>query len=146
MSRVHDTASGRFPSSRAATSAIEFAILCPVFLLMLMGMLAYGVYFGASHSLQQIAADAARAAVAGLDEGERRKIVQDYLATNAASYPLIDPAKLTASADDDPAGDGEFTVAIRYDARDLPIWNLAGGLPLPKTTIVKRSVIRVGGL
>lgn len=49
------------------TAVIEFAILTPVYLLLLTGMLAYGIYFGAAHALQQLAADAARTAIAGLD-------------------------------------------------------------------------------
>ena len=35
-------------------------MLAPLFILLLLGMVAYGIYFGASHSVQQIAADAAR--------------------------------------------------------------------------------------
>lgn len=133
-------------TDRSATSAVEFAILAPVFLLLLLGMLAYGVYFGASHSVQQIAADSARAAVAGLTAGERETIVSNYIDTNAAGYVLVDPGKLTVSASDSPADDGEFTVSVSYDAADLPIWNLFDRLPLPRMTIVRRSVIRIGGL
>ena len=58
--------SRRFRGDRSATSAIEFAILSPLFIFFVMGMVAYGIYFGAAHSVQQIAADAARTAIAGL--------------------------------------------------------------------------------
>jgi len=40
-------------------AALEFAILAPAFLLLGAGMLAYAIYFGAAHSVQQLAADAA---------------------------------------------------------------------------------------
>lgn len=135
-----------FRSDRRATSAVEFAVISPFFLLIIFGMVAYGLYFGASHSVQQIAADAARAAVAGLNEDERETIVARYIDEHAEGYPLIDPAKLTITAKDDPANDGAFTVALAYDARGLPIWNLFPGLPLPGKTIFKQSVIRMGGL
>lgn len=131
---------------RRATSAIEFAIVSPIFLLLLFGMVAFGIHFGASHSVQQIAADAARASVAGLDETEREAIVTRYVDEHAGGYPLIDPTKLTISAADDGAADGAFTVSLSYDARGLPIWNLLAGLPLPGKTIVKQSVIRMGGI
>jgi len=49
----------RFRADAAGTSAVEFAMLAPIFVLLLPGMVAYGIYFGASHSVQQIAADAA---------------------------------------------------------------------------------------
>ncbi len=44
-------------------AAVEFAIVSPVFLLIVVGILAYGLYFGAANSVQQLAADAARAAM-----------------------------------------------------------------------------------
>ena len=111
-----------------------------------MGMIAYGIYFGASHSLQQIAADAARTAVAGIDEAERQQLANRFVTLNAPGYPFIDPAKLTIQTNDSTADGSQFVVELRYDARDLPIWGLLPGLPLPATTIVKRSTVRVGGI
>ena len=48
---------------QAGTAVIEFAIVAPIFVLLVMGMVAYGIYFGASHSIAQISADAARVAL-----------------------------------------------------------------------------------
>ena len=50
-----------------------------------LGMLAYGIYFGAAHSLQQLTADAARTAVAGLSDSERQQLVSNFINANAAS-------------------------------------------------------------
>ncbi len=131
---------------RSGTSAIEFALLAPIFILFLLGMIAYGIYFGASHSIQQIAADAARTAIAGLNETERRTLVSDYIRVNAGGYPFVDPQKLVMDARDSTADGSQFVVSLSYDASALPIWNLLGELPLPGRTISRRSVIRVGGL
>jgi Flp pilus assembly protein TadG len=49
-------------------------MLAPLFILLLLGMVAYGIYFGASHSVQQIAADGARTAIAGLNQTERQAL------------------------------------------------------------------------
>ncbi|WP_348639779.1 TadE/TadG family type IV pilus assembly protein [Mesorhizobium sp. 8] len=136
----------RFRNDRTATSAIEFAILSPIFILILLGMVAYGIYFGASHSVQQIAADAARTALSGLDQSERQSLVTAFVQRNAAGYPFIDPGNLSVTAQDSAADADQFVVAVQYDARNLPIWNLLSGLPLPGTTIAKRSTIRIGGL
>lgn len=136
----------RFRNCRAATSAIEFAILSPLFLLLLMGMIAYGIYFGASHSIQQIAADAARTAIAGLDAAERRLLAESYIEANADGYPFIELTKLTVSTHDSASDGSQFVVLLRYDARDLPIWTLFRDLPLPGKTIERRSTIRVGGI
>lgn len=135
-----------FRTDVSATSAIEFAILAPIFLLFLMGLIAYGVYFGASHSVQQIAADAARTAIAGQSAAERQMIVSNFVNANAAGYPFINLARLTVSAHDSASDSNQFDVAVSYDARNLPIWNLLPDLAMPGTVIVFRSTIRVGGI
>lgn len=129
-----------------ATSAIEFALLTPVFLLLLTGMLAYGIYFGAANSLQQLTADAARTAIAGLNEAERNRLVEAYLDNNADEYLLIDSTHLTYSIDDDTGDPNQYLVTLRYDASELPIWNLYVPLPLPSSQIAYSSTIRKGGI
>jgi Flp pilus assembly protein TadG len=136
----------RFKADVAGTSAVEFAMLAPLFIVLLLGMVAYGIYFGASHSVQQIAADAARTAIAGLNQSERQTLVSDFIAHDVAGYPFVDPNKLTVSAQDSAADGSQFIVSVSYDARNLPIWNLFPKLPLPGTTIQRQSTIRVGGI
>ena len=130
----------------SGTSAVEFAILTPVFLLLLTGMLAYGIYFTAAHSLQQLAADAARTAIAGLNQPERNMLVTDFLDANAESYALIDSDRLTVSIGDKPGDPDHYRVTLTYDASDLPIWNLYLPLPLPSQEIAYTSTIRRGGI
>jgi Flp pilus assembly protein TadG len=131
--------------SRGA-AAIEFAILTPVYLLLMTGMLAYGIYFGAAHSVQQLAADAARTAIAGLHTNERNSLVQDYLDNNASAYMLIDPSRLSFSIGDSPSDPNQYRVELTYDASQLPIWNLYPPLPLPSKTITYGATIRRGGI
>lgn len=121
-------------------------MLAPLFILLLLGMVAYGIYFGASHSVQQIAADAARTAIPGLDQQERQSLVDGFVHRNARGYPFIDPQGLTVSAQDSSADASQFVVSVRYNARNLPIWNLLADLPLPATVIARQSTIRIGGL
>ncbi|MCB1470399.1 MAG: pilus assembly protein [Rhizobiaceae bacterium] len=130
----------------AGTAAIEFAIIAPIFLFMVIGMIAYGIYFGASHSIAQISADAARVALAGLDENERQQLVNDFIQRNANDYVFVDAANLLVNAHDNVQDGTQFVVAVSYQAADLPIWNLLSGLPLPQTTILRQSTIRVGGI
>lgn len=135
-----------FLSNQTGTSAIEFAIVVPVFILLVFGMIAYGIYFGALHSVQQMAADAARTAIAGLDEAERKTLAQRYIDLNADGYVFIDRKKLVVDVKDSDKDGQQFVVALRYDARQLPIWNLLPILPLPAQTISRSSTIRVGGI
>ena len=135
-----------FKADTGAATAVEFAMLAPLFILLMLGMVAYGIYFGASHSVQQIAADAARTAIAGESASERRTLVQAFVAANAGAYPFVDPRRLTIDARDSAADPNQFDVSVRYDARNLPIWNLLAGLPMPDVTISRSSTIRMGGL
>ncbi|WP_436122174.1 TadE/TadG family type IV pilus assembly protein [Aminobacter sp. LjRoot7] len=142
--RPPDTSS--FLQSKSGTSAIEFAIVAPVFILLVFGMIAYGIYFGALHSVQQMAADAARTAIGGLNEAERKTLAQRYLDLNADGYVLIDKSKLTIDVKDNVNDSEQFVVSLSYDARQLPIWNLLPMLPMPEQTIKRSSTIRVGGI
>ena len=135
----------RFFKDGSGAAAIEFAIVAPVFLLLIMGMLAYGIYFGAIHSLQQLAADAARASISGLNEAERENLARQFLDENANAYAFIDREKLTLDVYDNASGT-QFVVSLRYDASHLPIWGLLEGLPLPGKILSRRSTIRVGGI
>ncbi|SDG24908.1 TadE/TadG family type IV pilus assembly protein [Pelagibacterium luteolum] len=136
----------RFGTDRAGSSAVEFALLAPVFLLLVLGALAYGIYFGAAHSVQQLAADAARAAVAGLSSTERTTLAEGFITANGASYVLIDPARLAIEATPSPYDPDQFLVRLSYDAGNLPIWNLYPPIPLPDQIIVFASTIRNGGV
>ncbi|MBX3568949.1 MAG: pilus assembly protein [Rhizobiaceae bacterium] len=133
------------PSTGGAT-AVEFALIAPIFLALVMGMAGYGVYFGASHSVQQIAADAARTAISGLTETERKSIVAAYVSANAGGYPFIDPMKVKVETRDNAADANQFVVTVTYDASDLPIYHLLDRLAAPGSTIRRQSTIRVGGL
>lgn len=108
----------------SGTSAVEFALLSPLFILLLLGMVVDGIYFGAANSIQQIAADAARTAIAGMNQTGRQTLVDSFVTNNAGGYPFVDASKLTYQANDSTADGSQFVVSIQYDARNLPIWNL----------------------
>jgi Flp pilus assembly protein TadG len=134
----------RFASNNRGTAAVEFALLSPLYIMLLMGLVAYGIYFGASHSVQQIAADAARLAVGGLDQGERENLVNDFITSHSQGYAFVDPSKLQVELDN--AASDYLVVKVTYDARNLPIWHLVADLPLPATSITHQSVVRIGGV
>ncbi len=135
----------RLSKDRAGTSALEFAIIAPLFFLALFTLIAYGVYLSVTHSVQQIAADAARTAVAGLNPGERVTLVNRYLDASRFDYSFINRAKMQVVVTDDPGNPDQFTVAISYDSSELPIWKLFT-FALPKEKIERYATVRVGGL
>ncbi|CAK7259071.1 MULTISPECIES: TadE/TadG family type IV pilus assembly protein [unclassified Shinella] len=135
----------RLSKDRAGTSALEFAIIAPLFFLILFTLIAYGIYLSVTHAVQQVAADAARTAVAGLNPTERVTLVNRYLDASHFDYAFLNRAKMQVVVTDDPANPEQFTVTITYDSGDLPIWNLFT-FALPSQRIERYSTVRVGGL
>jgi Flp pilus assembly protein TadG len=135
----------RIARDKSGASAIEMALVFPLFLIVLLGIVAYGIYFGAAHSVQQLAADAARASVAGLNSQERVTLTETYIANNASKYALLDPDNISITAAPSSSNANDFVVTVSYDASQLPIWNLASFVPLPAQRIERVSVIRRGG-
>ncbi|NIJ36904.1 Flp pilus assembly protein TadG [Sphingopyxis panaciterrae] len=76
--------------SERGAAMIEMAIVLPLFIALLMGILVYGQYFLLAHSVQQAANDGARAAIVGLDATDRRAI-----ATRAIDRSLRGAGRLT---------------------------------------------------
>ena len=136
----------RLTTDTSGAAAVEFALLLPLYLFLLLGMTAYGIYFGAAHSVQQLSADAARTAVAGLDTQERREMARRFIERNADGYLFIDKSKLTVEVGDSVNDDTQFDVTLRYDAAELPIWGLWERLPMPSRIILRHSTIRMGGI
>lgn len=131
--------------NRSGSSAVEFAIIAPVFILVLLTMIAYGIYLTAAYAVQQVAADAARTAVAGLNTSERETLARNFVTKSALDYAFLDKKRMNVSVGSDPGNANQFTVTVEYDARDLPIWNLYT-YALPEKTIKRFSTIRIGGV
>jgi Flp pilus assembly protein TadG len=140
-----DRRSSRFWFSVSGTAAIEFAIVAPLLFAVVLGILSYGLYIGAVHSTAQLAADAARASVAGLNDSEREMIARRQVTVNAASYVVLDPAKLSVSAGTNALDATEFQVTVRYDARSLPIFGFGTLLPVPSQFITRSATVKQGG-
>jgi Flp pilus assembly protein TadG len=132
----------RRAADRAGNAAIEFAIVAPILMVFLMGIVCYGGYFWMAHSLQQLSNDAARAAVAGLTSSERLSLAQSTFNTEIADYSTLNPSLATVNYQ---GTDQEFTISVSYNAATTPFWVAAKLLPMPSTTIVRSAAIRLGG-
>lgn len=129
----------------SGASAVEFAVVFPLFLVITLVILAYGIYFGAAHSVQQLAADAARSSVPGLNTAERTQLTQNYVSANAGSYPLITANKVTVTTEPGAATPDDMVVTVTYDSTALPIWGFSTLFPLPSPIIKRVAVIHRGG-
>lgn len=123
-------------------AAVEFAIVGPMLLVVLLGVLSYGGYFWMAHSVQQLANDSARAALGGLDAAERSALAHSVLAEEVSSY-----AYLAADNADVTVAEGEDAIVVRvtYDASDSPFYALSSLLPMPAAVIEQQAAVRLGG-
>ena len=132
----------RAMNDEAGGLAVEFALLAPVLLAILLGVCAYGGYFWMSHSVQQLANDAARAAVGGLSATERQSLAQQVITSEVLAYPSLDGTRAHVSMVDTTT---QLTVNIAYDASGSPFWSAAALVPMPSTTLTRSATIRLGG-
>lgn len=130
---------------RGGSAAVEFALVLPIGLIFFCGLVAYGLYFSVAHSVQQLAADAARASVGGLDDAERGNIARAHIASSGGNYPLLKIDRLTVTAQPLSADPAKFQVRVAFDSADLPIWLFSGLIPLPPKTIERAAIISRGG-
>jgi Flp pilus assembly protein TadG len=135
----------RLVRNEGGTSAIEFAFVAPVLLLLLFGIMGYGYVFGIYHSIQQMAAEAARSSVAGLTDAERARIAQDYVTAHAGAYAFIDPAKVKVRTLQSGPQQLSFEVAVSYDMSGSLYGELSRLVALPEPLIERRAVVQRGG-
>jgi Flp pilus assembly protein TadG len=134
----------RFVRCKRAASAVEFALLLPLFLAFVFGMVVFGAYLAMVHDVQQLAAEAARSSVAGLTDSERNSIATSYVTSNAGTYPLLIAAKLSVNAAPSTNDANVYVVTVNYDASGSFIYNLPF-VPAPSSTIVRSAAIPYGG-
>jgi Flp pilus assembly protein TadG len=126
----------------AGGAAVEFAIVGPVLLMLLSGIFTYGGYFLTAHTVQQLTNDAARAAIAGLDDEERLELAREALASGMSSqrYMRGEVSQLELSR-----SGPTLSIAVTYDASDDVYWAFQSLVPPPSPRISRRASIRLGG-
>ncbi|KJC61540.1 pilus assembly protein TadE [Bradyrhizobium sp. LTSPM299] len=134
----------RFSRCRSGASAVEFALLLPLFLAFIFGIVVFGSYLAMVHGVQQLAAEAARSSIAGMTDTERNSLATSYVAANASTYPLLIPAKLSVSAAPSAANANVYVVTVNYNASGNFIYSLPF-VPAPPSTIVRSAAIQYGG-
>lgn len=121
---------------RRGAVLIEFALVLPMLLTLVAGMLCYGQYIWLAHSVQAAANDAARAIVAGVTPAERRTLAQAAVANGLTGVAEVTTDKVTLVVDE--LG-SRATVRLRVDARALTLLS-TGMVPLPEPVIERRAV------
>jgi Flp pilus assembly protein TadG len=132
-----------FSRDKSGASTVEFALIAPFLLLLVGAILAYGSIFATSLSLQQIAAETARATIGGLNDSERKTLAEAKLASISSKYPMLDPTKMGfAFNQNDGAELSRLT--FTYDMSSHPAYALDKLLPLPESPLSYSMIITDG--
>jgi len=128
---------------RRAAAAVEFAIVAPVFFLLVLGMIEYGRMVMVQQVITNASREGARQAVLdGATTAEVQTVVNDYLASGS-----ITGATVTVTPN--PPTDAEFgdpvTVAVSIPFSQvswLPSPMYLGGKTLIATTVMRRESVQ----
>lgn len=114
--------------------AIEFAFVAAVFLAILFGIISYGFQFATRIALSYAVTEGGRAAVAGLDAGQRETYATNAINRALVAYsPLIDPASATLNFEETENTEGN-RLAIGIDYTDTR-FSLLPFIPAPEATM-----------
>jgi Flp pilus assembly protein TadG len=133
-----------FLKCRRGATAVEFAMILPIFLTLVFGIVVFGSYLAMVHGVQQLAAEAARSSIAGLSDSERSSLAASYVTANVGSYPLIVAGNVTVNAATSTTNPNVFIVSVSYNASGTFIYSLPF-VPSPPSTIVRTAAIPYGG-
>jgi Flp pilus assembly protein TadG len=122
---------------------VEFALVVPVLLAIVFGIIVYGLYFTVQIAVTEAAAVGARAAVAGLDCPERTSLAKAAVAKFFDQYggllSAIQPQELVC-------GTGTFQVTVSYDIGSLGLGLMGGFVPVPTSNPTATVTVSTGGL
>lgn len=125
-------------------AAVEFALLAPLLLMILFGVVVFSLYLTTWLGVAQAAAEGARASVAGLDAGERQSLATQRVQAVIAGYaPLLDTSavEITYPA----AGAGLFSVRVSYPLTALDLAKYAPLAPVPAIAPARTATVTTGG-
>jgi Flp pilus assembly protein TadG len=142
----------RAAASERGAVALEFALIAPVFLLLVLGTMVFAIYFATVVAVVHGSAEGARASVAGLDATERTNLAKARVTDIFTGYqPLLDPAKATTDAG---AGTqaGTFKVKVSYPLAGFNFGGfyslmnfVTGGSATQPTTVSNTVTVANGG-
>ena len=126
-------------------AAVEFAVILPLLVVLVFGMIEFGIMFYNKAIITNASREGARAGITGLTNSQIETVVKDYSNTNLINLGNVSENDL------DPMGDPDDDIIISLDAQnDLTVrieygydFLLGSLLGFTKTTIEARTVMRM---
>lgn len=114
---------------------VEMALVLPLLLALLMGVLVYGQYFMLAHNVQQAANDGARAAIVGLDAADRRAVASRAVARSLQAVEGTHSVAVSETAE-------AVTVAVTFTAPQTSLLR-SSFVPSPDKVIRARATFEL---
>lgn len=133
----------RLRRDTGGASAVEFAIVAPLFFVLVFGIVIYGAYFASLGLVNHIAYEAARATIAGLSDAERASLAQaraNELIADTSSF--LDTKAISVVSGPQPGG--LYAVTVHYQFNDLGLSGLTL-VPLPPSNETVTYTVSNGG-
>jgi Flp pilus assembly protein TadG len=113
-------AAKRLAASEGAV-ALEFALVAPLFLLLLFGTMIFAIYFATFVAVIHGAAEGARASIGGFSDVERGQLARARVTTLLEGYePLLNPARATVTTQAATSGSAPaYKVSVSYPVSDF---------------------------
>lgn len=127
---------------RRGAVLIEAAVLLPILLMLLVGMVNYGLWFMAAHAIQEAANEGARASLAGLDTTERQTLATGAVTQSIGAVNVVNPSLVSVNC---ATSNGFYTVTVSYNVAQAKLFASAL-LPMPTGPIQRASVVKLASM
>jgi Flp pilus assembly protein TadG len=129
----------RLLQDERGAALVEMAMVLPVLLLLIMGIIVYGQWLACANALQQSANEGARASLSGLSQEERALTARQTVTDSLSHYDGIDQRKVIVGIQDDGA---TLNVTVNYDMSDQPVMKLPFA-PIPDKVLSRSAAVRL---
>lgn len=129
--------------SEGGNAAVEFALVGPLFIYLLIGLVVYGGWFWMAAEVQHLSAEGARAAIGGLNDTERASLARSTVLADSQAGGVIPSRDLQVAVANT---NGSLTVTVSYSAANHPLMALAGLVPSPPMTIRRVATVQTGAV
>ena len=118
---------------------VEMAMVLPVLMLLIMGIIVYGQWLACANALQQSANEGARASLSGLSQEERALTARQTVTDSLSHYGDIDQRKVMIGIQDDGT---TLNVTVNYDMSDQSVMKLPF-VPIPDQVVSRSAAVRL---
>ncbi|AJE48841.1 TadE/TadG family type IV pilus assembly protein [Celeribacter indicus] len=122
-------------------TAVEFALVLPFLLSVIFGIVCFGQYFALASSVQQLAAEAARASVVQFSPAAQKQVAEDFIRDARGKYAALDGARLDVAVQMESLPVSGITVTLSYDLAGTAVEIAADFLNLQIPAIVRSSYL-----